>query len=159
MFLYTQLSYYHDYWTVINANVKIRFIETIYISSMQVILAMVFLKRDQFLVHSEGNAVHTVHLWQPSGNRPNKPKLSTEKRNKSSGVKKRVSSSGAGSKRVHEKKKNTESSQPKIIPPPTNMIPEPASMQFHDNGTREFSLEIIYDNFYFVLFNSNSLFR
>ncbi|XP_046736220.1 AF4/FMR2 family member lilli-like [Diprion similis] len=79
----------------------------------------------------EGNAVHTVHLWQPSGNRPNKPKLPGEKKKKSSGDKKYKQSTNETIKRASRKKK-VEPAPLKVIPQPANMITEQNTMQFHE---------------------------
>nr|XP_012217911.1 PREDICTED: LOW QUALITY PROTEIN: mediator of RNA polymerase II transcription subunit 15-like [Linepithema humile] len=81
----------------------------------------------------EGNAVHTVHLWQPSGNRPNKPKMAGEKRKKS-GNKKRDPTMNI-QKRIARKKKNDEPAPLKATPPPTNMMPEQSALPFHNPGT------------------------
>ncbi|XP_023289818.1 uncharacterized protein LOC105698857 isoform X2 [Orussus abietinus] len=80
----------------------------------------------------EGNAVHTVHLWQPSGNRSSKPKLPGEKKKKSGSNKKRDQSSSDGSKRAPRKKKIETPAPLKMVPPPANMIPEQTNMQFHN---------------------------
>lgn len=83
----------------------------------------------------EGNAVHTVHLWQPSGNRPNKPKIPGERKKKSGGNKKRDQSTSSNLKRIPKKKKN-EPAMMKIVPPPANMIPEQSTaLPFHNPGT------------------------
>ncbi|KAK2578581.1 hypothetical protein KPH14_012014 [Odynerus spinipes] len=79
----------------------------------------------------EGNAVHTVHLWQPSGNRLNKPKTPGDKKKKSSGNKKRDQSTNNVQKRISRKKK-TDPSPLKVVPPPANMVPEQAPMPFHN---------------------------
>ncbi|XP_014605685.1 PREDICTED: actin cytoskeleton-regulatory complex protein PAN1-like [Polistes canadensis] len=79
----------------------------------------------------EGNAVHTVHLWQASGNRLNKSKTPGDKKKKSSDNKKRDHSTSNIQKRISRKKK----SDPvplKVVPPPANMVPEPAPMPFHN---------------------------
>ncbi|XP_043263111.1 uncharacterized protein LOC122403576 [Colletes gigas] len=84
----------------------------------------------------EGNAVHTVHLWQPSGNRPNKPKMLGEKKKKSNGNKKRDQASRNTPKRLSSKRRRTESAAVKIVPPPTNMIPEQSTaLPFHNPAT------------------------
>ncbi|XP_011869461.1 PREDICTED: heat shock protein DDB_G0288861-like [Vollenhovia emeryi] len=79
----------------------------------------------------EGNAVHTVHLWQPSGNRPNKPKIPVEKKKKS-GDKKRHHVTNSGQKRVARKKKSSEPPPPKTTPPPASIIPEQPAISFHN---------------------------
>lgn len=80
---------------------------------------------------SEGNAVHTVHLWQPSGNRPNKPKMPSEKKKKG-GDKKRNQIINNSQKRVARKKKSNEPPPPKTIPPSTNILPEQSTLSFHN---------------------------
>lgn len=87
------------------------------------------------IFYSEGNAVHTVHLWQPSGNRPNKPKPKNEKRKKSSPEKKRSAPSSTMPKKSQQKKKSVEMEEPKIVESPLAIV-APA-MQFHDNGPCE----------------------
>ncbi|XP_035736694.1 mediator of RNA polymerase II transcription subunit 15-like [Vespa mandarinia] len=82
----------------------------------------------------EGNAVHTVHLWQPSGNRLNKPKTSGDKKKKSSDNKKRDHLTNNIQKRISRKKK-IDSSPLKVVPPPANMVPEQAPMPFHNPAT------------------------
>lgn len=83
----------------------------------------------------EGNAVHTVHLWQPSGNRPNKPKISGEKKRKSfANNKKRDQMMSSNQKRVARKKKHDEPPTLKTAPPPPNMIPEQSALPFHNPG-------------------------
>lgn len=82
----------------------------------------------------EGNAVHTVHLWQPSGNRPNKPKIPGEKKKKGSNNKRRDQVTSSSQKRVARKKKNEEPSTSKPAPPPANMIPEQTVLPFHNPG-------------------------
>ncbi|KZC07450.1 hypothetical protein WN55_09443 [Dufourea novaeangliae] len=83
----------------------------------------------------EGNAVHTVHLWQPSGNRPNKPKIPGEKRKRPSGNKKRDQSSNT-QKRVSTRKKKNESTGAKLIAQPTNMVSEQSTaLPFHNSTT------------------------
>ncbi|XP_066603286.1 uncharacterized protein [Prorops nasuta] len=85
----------------------------------------------------EGNAVHTVHLWQPSGNRPNKPKASGEKKKKST-IPKKDLPMPTNTHKKNSKKKNIfqekDSSSPKVISPPVNMITEQQpTMQFHNS--------------------------
>ncbi|KAK0090894.1 hypothetical protein PV325_000060 [Microctonus aethiopoides] len=82
----------------------------------------------------EGNAVHTVHLWQPSGNRPNKPKLHSEKKKRSSRSGKKSTASTV--KRITRKKKtdNETEQQQKIVPPSASIVPEPNPIQYHDPG-------------------------
>ncbi|XP_011253321.1 uncharacterized protein LOC105249501 [Camponotus floridanus] len=87
----------------------------------------------------EGNAVHTVHLWQPSGNRPNKPKMPGEKKKKSTGNKKRDQITNNSQKRIARKKKNDESSTLKPAPPPANMIPEQTVLPFHNPGNMNYT--------------------
>lgn len=88
------------------------------------------------LFFREGNAVHTVHLWQPSGNRPNKPKLPGEKRRKSNGNRKRNQALSNAKKRSTIRRKKTESATVKIVSPPTNMMSEQtAVVSFHNPGT------------------------
>lgn len=82
---------------------------------------------------SEGNAVHTVHLWQPSGNRPNKPKMPGEKKKKG-GDKKRNQIANNSQKRIARKKKSNEPPPPKTTPPPANIIPEQSALSFHNPG-------------------------
>lgn len=82
----------------------------------------------------EGNAVHTVHLWQPSGNRPNKPKMPGEKKKKGAGNKRRDQITNSSQKRIARKKKNDEPSTSKPAPPPTNIIPEQTVLPFHNPG-------------------------
>ncbi|KAG7199509.1 hypothetical protein KM043_014128 [Ampulex compressa] len=81
----------------------------------------------------EGNAVHTVHLWQPSGNRPNKPKTPGEKKKKSGSNKKRDSGISKTPKRT-QKKKKAEVAPLKFVPPPANMLPEQPTLTFHNPG-------------------------
>ncbi|KAL0132286.1 hypothetical protein PUN28_000222 [Cardiocondyla obscurior] len=81
---------------------------------------------------SEGNAVHTVHLWQPSGNRPNKPKLPGEKKRKSGDKKRNQGNVNNSQKRVARKKKINEPPPPKATPPPANIIPEQSALPFHN---------------------------
>ena len=94
----------------------------------------------------EGNAVHTVHLWQPSGNRPNKSKISGEKKKRSSGNRKRNHGSSNTQKRLPSncKRKKVESTPVKMtvlppvpaVPPPANIISEQsATLTFHNPGT------------------------
>ncbi|XP_076172725.1 uncharacterized protein LOC143149331 isoform X2 [Ptiloglossa arizonensis] len=84
----------------------------------------------------EGNAVHTVHLWQPSGNRPNKPKMLGEKKKKSNSNKKRDQATKNTSKRLSSKKRRTESTTLKIVPPSANIIPEQSTvLPFHNPAT------------------------
>ncbi|XP_016920521.2 AF4/FMR2 family member lilli isoform X2 [Apis cerana] len=82
----------------------------------------------------EGNAVHTVHLWQPSGNRPNKPKLPGEKKKKTNNNKKRDQISNNTQKRPTRKRK-TESIAMKMVSPSTNMISEQTTTLSYHNGT------------------------
>ncbi|KAM0731248.1 hypothetical protein ACS0PU_002308 [Formica fusca] len=82
----------------------------------------------------EGNAVHTVHLWQPSGNRPNKPKMPGEKKKKGAGNKRRDQITNSSQKRIARKKKNDEPSTSKPAPPPANIIPEQTVLPFHNPG-------------------------
>lgn len=82
----------------------------------------------------EGNAVHTVHLWQPSGNRPNKPKMPGEKKRKG-GDKKRSHMTSNSQKRVARKKKSSAPPPPpKATPPPANIMPEQSALSFHNPG-------------------------
>ncbi|XP_014473665.1 PREDICTED: mediator of RNA polymerase II transcription subunit 15-like isoform X2 [Dinoponera quadriceps] len=84
----------------------------------------------------EGNAVHTVHLWQPSGNRPNKPKMPGEKKKKGAGGKKRdQTTNGSQKQRLARKKKSESSITLKTTPPPANMLPEQPALSFHNPGT------------------------
>ncbi|XP_053979754.1 uncharacterized protein LOC128876937 isoform X1 [Hylaeus volcanicus] len=84
----------------------------------------------------EGNAVHTVHLWQPSGNRPNKPKMLGEKKKKSNGNRKRDQGSRNTPKRLSSKRRRTESISVKSVSPSANMIPEqPTVLPFHNPAT------------------------
>ncbi|KMQ93803.1 af4 fmr2 family member 4-like protein [Lasius niger] len=88
----------------------------------------------------EGNAVHTVHLWQPSGNRPNKPKMPGEKKRKSAGNKRRDQITNSSQKRVARKKKNdVEPSALKTAPAPANMIPEQTPLSFHNPGNMNYA--------------------
>lgn len=90
-------------------------------------------------IFREGNAVHTVHLWQPSGNRPNKPKIPGEKKKKGTGNnKKRDQTTNSSQKRVARKKKNAESIPPKSIPPLANIMSEQPALSFHNPGTSEY---------------------
>lgn len=75
--------------------------------------------------------MHTVHLWQPSGNRPNKPKMPGEKKRKG-GDKKRnqVSILKSSQKRVTRKKKSNEPPPPKRAPSPECILPEP--LEYHN---------------------------
>ncbi|RLU21285.1 hypothetical protein DMN91_005658 [Ooceraea biroi] len=83
----------------------------------------------------EGNAVHTVHLWQPSGNRPNKPKMPGEKKKKGTGSKKRDQAINSNQNRVTRRKKNAESAPLKAISPPAGvMFEEPPQLSFHNPG-------------------------
>lgn len=82
----------------------------------------------------EGNAVHTVHLWQPSGNRPNKPKLPGEKKKKTNNNKKRDQISNNTQKRPIRKRK-IESITMKMVSPSTNMISEQTTTLSYHNGT------------------------
>ncbi|XP_043787078.1 AF4/FMR2 family member lilli-like isoform X2 [Apis laboriosa] len=82
----------------------------------------------------EGNAVHTVHLWQPSGNRPNKPKLLGEKKKKTNNNKKRDQMSNNTQKRPTRKRK-TESIAMKMVSPSTNLISEQTTTLSYHNGT------------------------
>ncbi|XP_034947371.1 uncharacterized protein DDB_G0284459-like [Chelonus insularis] len=77
--------------------------------------------------HGEGNAVHTVHLWQPSGNRPNKIKFPNEKKKKTVSDKKSYEST---SKRNEHKKKTDET--PKPVSQLENILPEQNTMQYHN---------------------------
>ena len=85
----------------------------------------------------EGNAVHTVHLWQPSGNRPNKPKLPTEKKNKSSSSssirKKRISPSvNSPPQRIRFTSRKNKTIESKIVqPPPASIVPAVQQQQQH----------------------------
>ncbi|EFN79107.1 histone-lysine N-methyltransferase 2D isoform X2 [Harpegnathos saltator] len=83
----------------------------------------------------EGNAVHTVHLWQPSGNRPNKPKMPGDKKKKGTGGKKRDSTTNSGQKQRIVRKKKNDSAPLKTTPPPANMMPEQPTLSFHNPGT------------------------
>lgn len=81
----------------------------------------------------EGNAVHTVHLWKPSGNRPNKLKLPGEKRRRMRSNKKRDDDDNV---QKRPKKRKSEPVLVKMDPPPTSMIPEqPVTLTFHNPGT------------------------
>ncbi|XP_076282622.1 uncharacterized protein LOC143210050 [Lasioglossum baleicum] len=82
----------------------------------------------------EGNAVHTVHLWQPSGNRPNKPKIPGERKKKSTGNKKRDQTSSNTQKRISTKKKKIDCATTKMIAPPANIVPE-QPLPFHNPTT------------------------
>lgn len=104
-----------------------------------------------FNFHREGNAVHTVHLWQPSGNRPNKPKMPGERKKKSCSDRK-YKSTGETTKRAPRKKK-VESAQLKMVPPPANMIIEHNPMQFH-NPACEYTTRCFYFSRCFHLFTS-----
>ncbi|XP_017764711.1 PREDICTED: uncharacterized protein LOC108554080 isoform X2 [Eufriesea mexicana] len=84
----------------------------------------------------EGNAVHTVHLWQPSGNRPNKPKLSGERKKKSCNNKKRDQVSSNSQKLLFVTKIKAETALVKMVSPPINMISEQTTaLPFHNSGT------------------------
>ncbi|XP_048265278.1 uncharacterized protein LOC100649967 isoform X1 [Bombus terrestris] len=84
----------------------------------------------------EGNAVHTVHLWQPSGNRPNKPKLPGEKKKKSSNNKKRDQASNNTQKRLSTRKRKPEAVPVKMVSPPANIMSEQTTtLSFHNSGT------------------------
>lgn len=84
----------------------------------------------------EGNAVHTVHLWQPSGNRPNKSKMPGERRKRLNGNKNRDHASSNTQKRPSTKKRKTESTSVKMIPPSANIMSEESNtLAFHNPGT------------------------
>ncbi|XP_063993782.1 uncharacterized protein LOC135171272 [Diachasmimorpha longicaudata] len=95
----------------------------------------------------EGNAVHTVHLWQPSGNRPNRPRILRKNSGKKIAGKKLESKKTVG-------KKETKKSQEKIVeeevqvpnvPVESVQAPQPVpsieqgTMQFHDEGMNGYS--------------------
>nr|XP_033331449.1 uncharacterized protein LOC117223331 [Megalopta genalis] len=81
----------------------------------------------------EGNAVHTVHLWQPSGNRPNKPKIPGERKKKSSN-KKRDQTLCNTQKRIPTKKRKIDCATTKMVAPPSSMVPE-QPLTFHNPTT------------------------
>ncbi|XP_003706915.2 uncharacterized protein LOC100876218 [Megachile rotundata] len=84
----------------------------------------------------EGNAVHTVHLWQPSGNRPNKPKIPGEKKKRSGSGKRRDQSSSSIQRRSSTRKKKLEPNPMKTVPPPADILPEQsAALPFHNPAT------------------------
>lgn len=79
-----------------------------------------------------------MHLWQPSGNRPNKPKMVGEKRRKGTINRKRDQTMNNNQKRVIRKKKN-ELTTPLKATPPTNMLPEQQStLPFHNSAACEY---------------------
>ncbi|XP_033218640.1 uncharacterized protein LOC117174076 isoform X3 [Belonocnema kinseyi] len=82
----------------------------------------------------EGNAVHTVHLWQPSGNRSKKLKLLADKKKKLPVTEKQDDVCDDSQKRSDRKKK-VENLPLKTVPPPANMIHEESSMQFQNLNT------------------------
>lgn len=89
----------------------------------------------------EGNAVHTVHLWQPSGNRPNKPKLPGEKKKKSSNNKKRDQASNNTQKRLSTRKRKPEAVPVKMVSPPANIMSEQTTtLSFHNPGTSKINI-------------------
>ena len=84
----------------------------------------------------EGNAVHTVHLWQPSGNRPNKPKIPSERKKKLGSSKRRDQSSSSMQRRSSTRKKKLESNPIKTVPPTADILPEQSTvLPFHDPAT------------------------
>ncbi|EGI61875.1 hypothetical protein G5I_09776 [Acromyrmex echinatior] len=82
----------------------------------------------------EGNAVHTVHLWQPSGNRPNKPKMPGEKKKKSSDKKRNQIMNNSQKRIMRKKKSNEPPPPPKANSPPANIIQEQPPLPFHNPG-------------------------
>lgn len=89
----------------------------------------------------EGNAVHTVHLWQPSGNRPNKPKPPGEKKKKSSNNKKRDQASNNTQKRLSTRKRKPEAVPVKMVSPPANIMSEQTTtLSFHNPGTSKINI-------------------
>ncbi|KAG8042506.1 hypothetical protein G9C98_005140 [Cotesia typhae] len=89
----------------------------------------------------EGNVVHTVHLWQPSGNRPNKPKINNNEscERKKKGLVKKVNAGASNVKRTSNnnskiKKKKTDEA-PKNLTTNTGGVQEQNQIQqYHDNG-------------------------
>ncbi|XP_008559488.1 putative mediator of RNA polymerase II transcription subunit 26 [Microplitis demolitor] len=97
----------------------------------------------------EGNAVHTVHLWQPSGNRPNKPKIiNNDNNNKkkktpdkkvnsgSNNVKRSTNNNNNNTNNNNKKKKTDEA--PKNVTPTSGSIicntEQNSIQQYHDNS-------------------------
>ncbi|XP_008215233.1 uncharacterized protein LOC100677825 [Nasonia vitripennis] len=78
----------------------------------------------------EGNAVHTVHLWQPSGNRSSKVKSNGGKKKKSQ-TKKQNQNSGH-KKRQGESKSQKDETLPRETtePPVHNVIPQSENIPF-----------------------------
>ncbi|XP_015118735.1 uncharacterized protein LOC107042256 [Diachasma alloeum] len=97
----------------------------------------------------EGNAVHTVHLWQPSGNRPNRPRILRKNSGKKAGGKKLEACKRTPGKRKTKKsqgKTNSledEGSVPNVqvesVQAPQVPSIEQGNMQFHDEGMSAYS--------------------
>ncbi|XP_011499115.1 PREDICTED: uncharacterized protein LOC105363192 [Ceratosolen solmsi marchali] len=91
----------------------------------------------------EGNTVHTVHLWQPSGNRSNKVKIIGEKKKKSPS-KKRNKHSEDSSKQFN-KKQRVETSPLKIVAPSTNILPEETNLQYQSHSQSPAMMQSAHD--------------
>ncbi|XP_058792726.1 uncharacterized protein LOC131665110 [Phymastichus coffea] len=78
-----------------------------------------------------GNAVHTVHLWQPSGNRSSKLKSSASKRRRASGRKGNPSAEDASKQ---PGKRTSDEAPPEIAPPATTAIHQEPSLQFQNQA-------------------------
>uniref|UniRef100_A0A0C9RZK1 SYTL2_0 protein n=1 Tax=Fopius arisanus TaxID=64838 RepID=A0A0C9RZK1_9HYME len=90
----------------------------------------------------EGNAVHTVHLWQPSGNRPNRPRILRKSTSKKSVGKKEVSRRAPAKRKMRKdegksvdvrSEEGTRAVESIQAPPEVPGI-EQEPMQFHDEG-------------------------
>lgn len=115
----------------------------------------------------DGNAVHTVHLWQPSGNRVNKPKQMTDKKKKTVVKKKKEKTNNiisTSTKKYSPKNKKFETTKipsistvqvPSSLTTSVNIIPEQNSMQFHNPEAGNCLL--ISMKFSFLFFNSTQL--
>ncbi|XP_044020702.1 WD repeat-containing protein 48 homolog isoform X2 [Aphidius gifuensis] len=90
----------------------------------------------------EGNAVHTVHLWQPSGNRSSKTKQIIEKKKKIAKKKNEITSkilsSTSTTKKYTSKKKNITSlaNDTSTVPCDENII------QFNNSETANYSEDV-----------------
>ncbi|KAH0554103.1 AF4/FMR2 family member lilli-like [Cotesia glomerata] len=97
----------------------------------------------------EGNVVHTVHLWQPSGNRPNKPKITNNDSNerKKKGLVKKVNGGSSNVKRTSnnnnskKKKKKKTDVAPKNLTTTTGSVVQEQNQiqQYRDNGGMTYS--------------------
>ena len=77
-----------------------------------------------FQFFSEGNVVHTVHLWQPSGNRLNKLKCANEKTKKPPSRKRNKNTEMDNNKSCNKKITATSPATPcstKVIPEELNV--------------------------------------